>query len=87
MYQVSINMKSKVTQNAKTQIDKANGLLLELVPEITATDRDMAQKELDLSEPTITRYLNGKAKKIDTALELIKFFKKRIADRERALAA
>jgi hypothetical protein len=59
--------------------------LIGLRPDITSQDREDAQKELNLSEPTVTRYLNGEAKKIDTALDLIQFFKGKISERERKL--
>lgn len=80
-------MASKVSQIVKSQIEAANKTLSDLRLNVTASDRGAAQKELDLSEPTITRYLNGKAKQVDTAINLIKFFRKRIAERERELAA
>lgn len=80
-------MISKVSQNVKSQIGAANETLTDLRLNITAKDRAAAQKELDLSEPTITRYLNGKAKRIEVAINLIKFFRERIAERERELAA
>lgn len=80
-------MISKVSQNVKSQIGAANETLTDLRLNITAKDRAAAQKELDLSEPTITRYLHGKAKRIEVAINLIKFFRERIAERERELAA
>lgn len=71
-----------------TQLDKANLVLQGLRKDVTTEDREAAINGLDgFSEPTISRYLNGEAKKIHKAMELIRFFKNRIADRERELAA
>jgi hypothetical protein len=76
---------SKEKQKAPTQIEKAAAILKELYPNITATDRDEATKELELSEPTVNRYLTGHVKKVETAIDLIEFFKKRINEREKKL--
>lgn len=82
-------MTAKKNQNTTlSQLDKANLVLQGLRKDVTTEDREAAMQELDgFSEPTISRYLNGEAKKIHKALELIRFFKKRIGDRERELAA
>lgn len=78
-------MASKENQ-ITSQLEKANSILIGLKPNITTQDREAAQKELDLGEATVNRYLLGTGKKIHTALDLIDFLKKRIADRERKLA-
>jgi hypothetical protein len=78
-------MVNKINQNNPSQIEKANAILIDLRPNITPQDRDEAQKELNLSEPTITRYLNGEAKKIETALDMIEFFQRRILERDKKL--
>jgi hypothetical protein len=90
IHQFGIKIIKKMVRNREnhlSQIDKANAILLELKPNITTTDREEAQKELELSMPTIIRYLNGDAKKIDTAMVLIGFFKERIQKREKELTA
>ncbi|MFL5809222.1 MAG: hypothetical protein ACJ749_06845 [Flavisolibacter sp.] len=80
-------MVNKSKQNAQSQLERATAILIDLRPDITSEDRDEAMKKLDLSEPTLSRYLNGEAKKIGTALNLIEFFQKRISDREKKLDA
>ena len=78
---------AKVKISLESQLERANAILQELRPNVTEQDRKDAIKELDLSEPTVKRYLLGDAKNIDTALLLIGFFKGRIAKRELALKA
>lgn len=78
-------MNNKPNRNNLSQLERANAILVDLRPNITPQDREEAQKELNLSEPTVTRYLLGYSKKIDTALGLIQFFQKRISDREKKL--
>lgn len=68
------------------QIKKANDVLLELKPNISTEDREAAENVLDLGVNTVNRYLTGKAKKLDIALKLIKFFKQRIKEREQEFA-
>jgi hypothetical protein len=72
-------------QNTGSQIDRANNILLQLKPNVTAQDREDAQKELNLGEATVNRYLLGEGRKVETALDLIEFFQKRIEDREKKL--
>lgn len=75
------------TGNQKTtsQLDRANNVLLELKRDVTTQDRDEAQRELNLGQATVNRYLIGEGKKIDVAMLLIEFFQKRISDRDRKL--
>jgi hypothetical protein len=91
VYQNAIKINQKMTTiktgAEESQLEKANAILNELRPNVTSKDREDAQKKLDLSAPTVNRYLLGEAKNIDTAIRLIQFFKKRIEDRERELAA
>lgn len=68
-------------------ITKAATVLQEMRPLVSSGDRKDAAKELDVSNVTIIRYLNGKAKDIETATNLIQFFKKRIEERERIIEA
>lgn len=78
-------MVNKSKQNTQSQLERANAILIDLRPNITPEDRDEAMKKLDLSVPTLSRYLNGEAKKIGTALNLIEFFNEKISDREKKL--
>lgn len=78
-------MSTTENQNTPTQIERANNILLDIKPNVTAQDREDAQKELELGEATVNRYLIGEGKKIDTALALIEFFQGRILERERKL--
>jgi transcriptional antiterminator len=78
-------MSTEKNQNIPTQIERANTILLDLKPNVTAQDREDAQQELNMGEATVSRYLTGEGKKIETALGLIEFFQRRILERERKL--
>ncbi len=73
----------ETTQNG-SQLDKVNAALLELYPNVTTSDRREAKKMF--SETTIVQYLNGRGKDLDTAIELLQFFRTRISDRDQAIA-
>lgn len=68
-------------------LDKAATVLQGLRPLVSSKDREAAEKELKVSPVTIIRYLNGNAKKIDTAAQLIQFFKRRIEERDKIITA
>jgi hypothetical protein len=74
-------------KNQNTQIDKANKALVDLRPNVSTQDRSDAVTQLGLSGPTVQRYLNGRATNLDTALNMIQFFRTRIEKREKVLAA
>lgn len=76
---------ARAKNTIETQLEKANAILTQLNPNITAQDRVDAQKELELSEPTVKRYLIGQAKEIDTAIRMINFLRGRIKQRDEAL--
>jgi len=76
-------MKSKEQNTKVSQLDKANAALKALAHNVSTEDR----KEAGFSEVTIVAYLKGEGKDLDTAMKLLKFFRKRIADRDRELAA
>ena len=80
-------MASKVNHTVESQIGTVNNSLTALRPCLTASDRKAALVELKLSEPTLTRYLNGKAKQLDTAIRLRNFLRNRIEERARQIAA
>jgi hypothetical protein len=67
----------------KTQLESASEQLAELIPNITTSDRQEANKEY--SEFTVIQYLKGRGKNLDTAMNLLKFFRKRIEQRNQIL--
>jgi hypothetical protein len=69
-------------ENQKTDLAVANQTLMDLVPNISALDR----AEAPYSTPTVIKYLRGQGPDLDTAMELISFFRKKIEDRRRLLA-
>lgn len=73
----------KVKKN-QTQLEKANGLLLDLAVNVTAEDRREAEKSR--SQFTIVQYLNGRGTNLGTAMQLLEFFRTRIKERERKLS-
>lgn len=76
-------MKNK-TQNTKvSQLDKANAALRGLAHDVTTEDRAKAP----LSQPMVVAYLKGEGKDLGTAMDLLRYFRKRIADREKELEA
>jgi hypothetical protein len=70
-----------------SQLDKAVAVLRELAINVTTDDRKDAATELKVHPITVSRYLNGTGTDLDTAISLIQFFKKRISDREKVIAA
>lgn len=70
-----------MSDKQKTDLDLANETLVELKANITASDR----KECPRSEAIIIQYLKGEGKDLDTAMELIQFFRKRIEDRRKVI--
>lgn len=87
--QHSINTMTTGGQNTtNSQLEQANTLLKELSVNVTTSDRKAAQvKRNGYSRFTIGTYLKGEGKDLDIALDLLKFFRKRIEDRDRELAA
>lgn len=76
-------MKSTRQNKTNTQLDKANKVLKELAVNVTTEDRLAARKKLKLSRYTIGYSLKGDAKDLDTATNLIRFFRQRIEDRDK----
>lgn len=64
-----------------TQLEQASQVLIRLSANVTTKDRAAAMKHFALSRITIGAYLKGEGKDLDTAIELIKYFKKRIDER------
>lgn len=70
-----------------TLLDKAKDTLELLSPDLSRTDKREAAKELGFHKETINRYLSGDVRDLDTATSLIQFFKKRISQNEKKIAA
>lgn len=69
-------------QNTKnSQLDKANMALMDLAVNVTSEDR----KECGVSVVTVVAYLKGEGKDLGTAMKLLRFFSKRISDREKEI--
>lgn len=71
----------------ESQIDRLAQRLKELRPDITKGDRAAAILKYPMNKVTMSRYINGFTEKMnaDKAVELIKFFEGRIAQREKAI--
>lgn len=70
----------------KSQLEEANEALIALLPNIAASDRVAAQKSYSRSRMTIHTYLKGQGKELDTAIELLEFFRRRIEKRAKVIA-
>lgn len=68
-----------------SQKDRISKLLMELNTKITESDRDDFFKKKNISKVTISNYMNGKGSNIDTAMEMLLFFRKKIEDREKLI--
>lgn len=75
-------MKHWNMENLKTVCSKR---LKALGVNLTAQDKLDAMKELEISRPTLDKYLHGNAVKIETATKLIQFFEIRIQERKNEL--
>lgn len=75
---------TKMQKDLKTvYAKKLEGLL----PQITPSDKKEAIAALNISQPTLYKYLQGKVVKIDTASNLIVFFEGKIKSRKKSHAA
>lgn len=72
--------------NINSQLLQANGILRDMKDQLTRADRKAAIMD-GYSKSTLVQYLKGEGKALDTALDLIEYFKKRISQRKRTLAA
>lgn len=82
-------MSNKITMKPQRNTNGAQqrklGLMLKkLALDVTSADKKAAEKKW--SKNSIYTYLSGDVKNNDTAVDMIKFFKQRIADRELQLA-
>ncbi len=69
----------------KTQAERLSQELLEIKPDVTAADRKALEDEKGFAKGTISKYLNGTVFDNDTAVLMLTFFRKRIADREKKI--
>jgi predicted polyphosphate/ATP-dependent NAD kinase len=70
----------------QTQLQKANQALVELRAVTTREDRLSVMKELKISRSTVFTYLGGDGTNLDTAIGMVKFFRKRILERTKVLS-
>lgn len=80
-------METKKQQKADTQHDRARQVLADLKPDVTAADRKCAAKHFGVHELTVHRYLNGDVRRLEFAVDLIRLFRARIAEREKQMVA
>lgn len=74
-----------MTNQPTGQLQQANDALLLISINVTAQDRQEAMKRY--SGHTVSHYLRGNGRNLDTALYLLKLFSGRISEREKELAA
>lgn len=79
-------MESLNTNNG-TQKARLNEALLNVKVDVSPKDRKDCASHLNISEPTLKRYLTGNIGDIDIASAILQFLKNRIAKREETLAA
>ena len=69
-----------------SQLERALSVLAEMSPNITQDDKAFAAKELGMKYRSLAMYwTEGVGKNLDTAISLIRVFKKRIEDREKLI--
>lgn len=66
-----------------TQVERFAAILHSLKPDVTEDDRKAAIQELGIANNTVSFYMMGKGTNVKTGLQLIEFFRKRIAERDR----
>ncbi len=81
----TIKFKEMQEKDNKTQAERLADELMELKPNVTSGDRTELHKAHGFSKGLISLYLNGNVFNEDTAATMIKFLRKRIADREKVL--
>jgi hypothetical protein len=76
--------KKSPTHNAKpsSQLEKVNKALRELAKDVISSDRE----EAPASEPTVIEYLKGNGKNLETGLKLLRFFRKKIQERDKEIS-
>jgi len=74
-------------QQGLSQIEKLSEELEALAPNISSKDKIEFVNNSIYRKSTISAYLNGHGLNIDTAMEMLLFFRKRIAEREKVINA
>lgn len=81
-----ISRKKSTSQPAgDLQVERISQGLVNIAPNVTATDRTNACNELNLSKGAISKYLRGYVSNVDTGLDVLTFFTNRITAREQRL--
>lgn len=75
-----------IPQTGNTQAERLAAILVQLKPDVSAQDRKDACDKLQTTNANISRYLKGQVLDNDTAVKMIAFFRKKIAEREKAIA-
>lgn len=72
-----------MTNGQKTQLERTTELLVQLKPNVTRSDREEAF--IQYSEFTVIQYLKGRGTNLETAINLLKLFTRKIKERENLL--
>lgn len=70
---------------AINQKELYNKAFKKMLPEVTEEDRILARDFVKVNATTISNYLNGRVRSLDTACRLLTFFKSRIDERTKVL--
>jgi len=73
-------------QKRRSQLERANTLLLKLKGQVTENDRKEAMQKFNHNKSLISIYLNGRGTNLDTAMYLLEYFGEKIRRREQLLA-
>jgi hypothetical protein len=77
-------VKNKEQNTNNSQLDQANAALVALSQNVSSSDRSFAQERY--SQFTVIKYLKGRGKDLDTAMDLLGIFRMRISDREKKIS-
>jgi hypothetical protein len=78
-------MEQKDNVKREGQRERLSTILQQLAPDVTTEDRAEAVKACKVDKATISRYLAGDVRNLDTAIKLLQFFRVRIQKREKAI--
>jgi len=65
-----------------TQRERLQQELVKIAPNVTSKDKQDLVNEYGISVYTISKYLRGEVLNIDTATDMLVFFRKRVNERE-----
>lgn len=86
MMTIKIEAQDKIEGiSVDSQKYKLSQILISISVDVTSEDRKRAVEDTKLTPGTISQYLLGHGRDNDTAIRLIKVFKKRIADRDKTI--